>query len=61
MFFLIFFVALSAFLFGFLLGVVNEPNTRPIKIKYVDKQNNDFEGFRNEYINFLTYDGSEQA
>lgn len=61
MIFLICIVALSAFLFGFLLGVINEPPTRPIEIKYGDNNNNYFEGLKKEYINFLTYDGSEQA
>lgn len=53
------FIAIAAFLFGFLLGNLNEPPTRP-KIKPIPREDEDIKRLRQEYENFLNYDGSEQ-
>ena len=53
------FISISAFLFGFLLGNLNEPPAKPIK-KTVPKEDEDIKRMKKEYENFLNYDGSEQ-
>lgn len=57
-------IAASAFLFGFLLGILNEPSEKPIKAEKKQGRpdlNEESESLQKEYKNFLQYDGSEQA
>lgn len=52
------FIAITSFLVGFILGVRNEPNIKPIKFKV--QRNDNVYNIEKEYQNFLSYDGSEQ-
>lgn len=57
-------IALSAFLFGFLLGILSEPTEKPVRIEKINSRSDageELETLRKEYRNFLQYDGSEQA
>ncbi len=56
--FAVIFIAAAAFLIGFLMGVKKEP---PIKLeKQVTKPDEETAVIRQEYENFLNYDGSVQ-
>ncbi len=52
------FIAIAAFLVGFILGASNEPSVRPIKFRI--QKDKESEILQKEYRNFLSYDGSEQ-
>ncbi len=57
-FFIVIFIAVIAFLIGFMMGVKKEP---PIKTKRKStKPNEEFVTLQKEYENFLNYDGSMQ-
>ena len=52
-------VCVSAFLFGFFLGISSEPETGKSEKKRAE-QTAAVDRIKKEYENFLNYDGSEQ-
>lgn len=53
-------VCISAFLFGFLLGISSEPERGRKAVKKRTEQAAAVDRIKKEYENFLNYDGSEQ-
>ena len=53
--------ALSAFLFGFLFGVLSAPAAKNAKCEKPAVSDEELEKLKKEYSNFLSYDGSEQS
>lgn len=56
---MVLFIIISAFLFGFILGNLNEPPTKSRKTNIVEDE--EMKRLKKEYENFLNYDGTEQT
>lgn len=55
-----FLLALTAFLLGFVFGTLFVPAVKTVKTVKPEKNEPELEKLKNEYENFLSYDGSEQ-